>query len=73
MTTADRLKGEVAAAAAGDEPRKSAPANSAERKPVILLADDNADMREYVSGLLAGRFQLLQAGTGKTALAEAER
>ena len=30
-------------------------------------------MREYVSGLLAGRFQLIQAGTGKAALAEAER
>jgi len=69
----DRLKGEVAPAAAGDEPRKTAPANSTGSKPVILLADDNADMREYVSGLLGGRFQLVQAGTGKTALAEAER
>jgi signal transduction histidine kinase/DNA-binding NarL/FixJ family response regulator len=69
----DRLKGEVAPAAAGDEPRKPDPANSTERKPVILLADDNADMREYVSGLLEGRFQLVQAGTGKTALAEAEQ
>jgi signal transduction histidine kinase len=30
-------------------------------------------MRDYVSGLLGGRVELVQAGTGKTALAEAER
>jgi len=67
----EKLKNEIARTAAGDEPRKTA--NPAERKPVILLADDNADMREYVSGLLAGRFQLVQATTGKEALAEAEQ
>ncbi|MGA9670279.1 MAG: ATP-binding protein [Terracidiphilus sp.] len=69
----DPLKGEVAPAAADDDPRKEAPTQSAERKPVVLLADDNADMREYVSGLLGGRFRLVHAGTGKVALAEAER
>ena len=73
LGTGDRLKGEVAASAAGDEPRKPAAADSAQRKPVILLVDDNADMREYVSGLLGGRFQLIQAETGKGALAEVER
>ncbi len=56
-----------------DDSRKDALADSAERKPVILLADDNRDMREYVSGLLTGRFELVQAGTGNAALAEAER
>ncbi|MGD0732885.1 MAG: ATP-binding protein [Terracidiphilus sp.] len=71
LGSVDRLKGAVAAAAAGDEPGK--PADSAERKPVILLADDNADMRDYVSGLLRGRFQLVQANSGKAALAQAER
>ena len=69
---ADRLKDEITPAAAGDKPRKTA-TNSAEPASVILMADDNADMREYVSGLLGGRFQLIQAGTGKAALAEAER
>ncbi len=68
----DRLKDEITPAAAGDELRKTA-TNKAERGPVILVADDNADMREYVAGLLGGRFQLIQAGTGKAALAEAER
>ena len=56
-----------------DESRPLGSADSAERKPVILLADDNADMREYVSGLLGGRFQLVQTRTGKAALAETER
>lgn len=69
----NRLQGEVAAVAVGDEPGKPSTANSAGHKPVILLADDNADMREYVSSLLRGRFQVVHAGTGKTALAEAER
>ena len=71
LSDAERLKDQIAAAADGDG--QSAPANSTGPKPVILLADDNADMREYVSGLLAGRFQLVQAATGKAALAEAER
>ncbi len=68
----DRLRDAVAPGV--DDARKSAhDADSDEGKPVILLADDNADMREYVSGLLAGRFELVQAGTGKDALAQAER
>jgi signal transduction histidine kinase/DNA-binding NarL/FixJ family response regulator len=67
----DRLRDAVAPGV--DDSRKPAQADSAERKPVILLADDNRDMREYVSGLLAGRFELVQAGTGKAALTEAER
>ena len=69
----DRLKDKVAPAATGDEPRPLPPAISVERQPVILLADDNCDMREYVSGLLGGRFQVVEAGTGKAALAEAEK
>jgi PAS domain S-box-containing protein len=69
----DRLRGEVAPVAAGDEPRKATPASSAERKPVILLADDNADMREYVAGLLGERFQLVESDTGRTALAKAQQ
>jgi len=73
LGSGDRLRGEVATSAGDDAPRKPIAAGSAVHKPVILLADDNADMREYVSSLLRGRFQLMQAGTGKTALAEAER
>ena len=69
----DRLKGEVASAVAGDESRKTALATVAERKPVILLADDNADMRDYLTDLLGWRFQLFHADNGKFALAAAQR
>jgi len=72
LSDVDRLKDEVAPAVAGDAPLQSA-AGIAGRKPIILLADDNADMREYVSGLLRGRFKLIEAGTGKAALAQAEK
>ena len=69
----ERLKGEVAHAAAGDETRKADSANDGKRKPVILLADDNADMRDYVTGLLGWRFQIIHAENGKIALATAQR
>jgi PAS domain S-box-containing protein len=72
LSDASGLKSEIASAADGDEPLRIA-TRSGEPAPMILLADDNADMREYVSGLLAGRFRLVQAGTGRAALDEAER
>lgn len=37
--------------------------------PRIVLADDNADMRNYIKRLLAGRFDVLTAVNGKEALA----
>ena len=37
----------------------------------ILLAEDNADMREYVSRLLQERFQVIPASNGEEALAAA--
>ncbi len=77
LSDADRLKDAIAPVAATDvavgEPRKTTTGNSAVRKPVILVADDNADIREYLSSLLAGRFQLFQAGDGKAALAKAQQ
>jgi signal transduction histidine kinase len=36
--------------------------------PLILLADDNADMREYVARLLAPRFRVVTARHGEEAL-----
>ncbi len=72
LSEADRLRDEVAPAVVGDALRKTA-SDDAGPAPVILVADDNADMREYVSGLLGGRFQLIQAATGKAALAQVER
>src|SRR6185369_10765405 len=40
---------------------------------VIILADDNADMRECLRGLLGGRFEVVTAANGRSALEEAER
>jgi PAS domain S-box-containing protein len=39
----------------------------------ILLADDNADMREYVRRLLADRYEVEAVGDGETALQAARR
>ncbi len=41
-------------------------------KPRILWADDNADMRAYVSGLLGGRFEVEAVSDGEAALAAAK-
>jgi signal transduction histidine kinase/CheY-like chemotaxis protein len=48
-------------------------AHPAEHKPVVLFADDNADMRDYVTALLGWRFQVIPVGTGKLAMEEAGR
>jgi signal transduction histidine kinase len=69
----DPLKGEVTHGTAGDGAQHSAAADSTGSRPVILLADDNADMREYVLGLLGGRFQVVAAENGVRALIEAEK
>jgi len=42
-------------------------------KPTILLADDNADMRDYVQRLLSGRFRVITVGNGIDALEIARR
>jgi signal transduction histidine kinase/CheY-like chemotaxis protein len=49
----------------------SAPADVT--KPAIVFADDNADMRAYVTSLLEPRFQVIPAKTGSEALSEATR
>jgi signal transduction histidine kinase/CheY-like chemotaxis protein len=39
----------------------------------ILLADDNADMRDYVQRLLQGSYDVVAVGDGQTALERAQR
>ncbi len=48
-------------------------AGAAAVRPRILLADDNADMRNYVGGLLSRHFQVVTAENGKAALEDAIR
>jgi len=69
----DRIRDEVTDGAAHEQVRGSASAGSSETKPVILLVDDNADLREYVAGLLGWRFEVIPAENGAVALREAEK
>ena len=46
---------------------------AAEALPIVLLADDNADMRDYVRRLLAHRYQVVAVTNGVAALAEARQ
>ena len=68
----DRLKGEITRGGAGDEPHGGATPLPAEERPVVLLVDDNADMREYVQSLLGGRYRVLTSANGRLALAQVE-
>jgi signal transduction histidine kinase len=43
------------------------PAMPADKRFRVLLADDNADMRDYVGRLLAGRYELTMAHNGEDA------
>ncbi len=45
------------------------PAASSERRPRIVWADDNADMREYVRRLLSSRYEVEAVADGEAALA----
>jgi signal transduction histidine kinase len=67
----DPLKREVTRAVTGDAGPLSAAVYPAEDKQEILLVDDNADMREYLAGLLGWRFDVVQAENGKAALEQA--
>jgi signal transduction histidine kinase len=65
----EQLRNQIAGSVAGDQDDESQRATSA-AKPVVLLVDDNADMREYVRSLLAGQFEVVATGNGKLALEE---
>jgi PAS domain S-box-containing protein len=63
-------KPERSSGLAGEYSANSSNAVAAPR-PTILLADDNADMRQYVGGLLSRHFQVVTAENGKVALERA--
>ncbi len=43
--------------------------HATEKRPFVLVADDNADMRQYLIRLLAERYEVLAVPDGKVALA----
>jgi PAS domain S-box-containing protein len=68
----DQLKSHIAGSVAGDQDDDSL-LGRATAKPVLLLVDDNTDMREYVQSLLAGKFDVVAVTNGKQALEAAGR
>jgi PAS domain S-box-containing protein len=52
---------------------RAAPDSATEARARVLLADDNADMRDYLSRLLAGSYEVSAAADGEEALAAARR
>ena len=68
----DLLKSQIAGSVAGDQDDDS-PIGPVTPKPVVLLVDDNTDMREYVRTLLAGKFEVVAVRNGKLALEEISR
>jgi signal transduction histidine kinase len=54
------------------QPFDPEPATTGGARPLIILADDNADMRDYVSRLLSERYEVLAVGDGLEALAAAQ-
>src|SRR5690606_35749309 len=63
-------EGERAAAAEG-RPGEPRPLGTGEAAARILVADDNADMREYLRRLLAPRYPVEVVADGEAALARA--
>jgi len=54
-----------------DLPEFAAHGTAATRRPIVLLADDNSDMRDYVRRLLAPHYDVELAGDGQAALESA--
>jgi PAS domain S-box-containing protein len=52
---------------------RSAAASSPVTRPRVLVADDNADMRQYIVRLLSSRYEIVTVGDGLAALAEIRR
>ena len=67
----ERVKNQITGSVAGDPDEASLPGSAAQ--PLLLLVDDNADMREYVRSLLSGRFEVISTSNGKLALDEVHR
>lgn len=48
-------------------------ASSPVTRPRVIVADDNADMRQYIERLLNSRYDVVTVGDGQAALAEIQR
>ena len=64
----DRLEHEIARAAGVEDSGDRMRLHGGPHRSLVLLVDDNADMRAYVRDLLGGRFDVLVAQNGQEAL-----
>ncbi|MDO4163370.1 MAG: two-component regulator propeller domain-containing protein [Bacteroides sp.] len=67
---ADEAKEQRSEAAKEEEPRSLAGSSAG---PLILIVEDNKDMRTYISSLLKGKYQLMEAENGEEALELVEK
>lgn len=67
------IAGERLAHPADDDWQPAAQPTRVDGRPSILLADDNADMREHVRHILGFRYDVVAACDGRAALEEARR
>lgn len=56
----------------GDDHALLAPSGSDNDRPLILVVDDNADVREYIGSILAPSYRLAQARHGQEGLEQAQ-
>jgi signal transduction histidine kinase/ligand-binding sensor domain-containing protein/AraC-like DNA-binding protein len=50
-----------------------AAADSGEKKEIILVVEDNEDMRRHITGILSNKYQVIEAEDGKQAFAQCEK
>lgn len=48
-----------------EEERFSENGTQAEDKPILLIVDDEVEMRDYIASILAGKYQIIYASNGK--------
>ncbi len=64
---------EPAAVHASEDDRRALPVAEVGTRPSVLWADDNADMRQYVTRLLQGSYEVIAVADGEAALAAAQQ
>jgi PAS domain S-box-containing protein len=64
---------EEAAILADSQNNESRPLPNQHDQPLILVVDDNADMRSHIRSILSDRFEVITSGNGKDALKKIEK
>ncbi len=57
---------------AGTKPKRIVPSSSAGKREIILMVEDNPDVRSYVSSLLVNDYTVIEASNGEEGLSNAK-